>query len=67
MIGRIRPKDQVGQGSCALDAIDQNRDEIRVSGCQSGCDAKPGFGMRIWYDGFGESVILLGIGLWITS
>ena len=37
------------------------------SGRESGCDARPGFGMRIWYEGFGESVIILGIGLWITS
>ncbi len=66
MIGRIRPADRIGQGSCALKAIDQNRDVIRISGCESGCDAKPGFGMRIWYDGFGESVIPFGIGLWIT-
>ena len=51
MIGRIRPTEQAGQGSCVLDATGQNRDEIGVSGCESGCDARPGFWMRIWCDG----------------
>ena len=44
MIGRIRPTDQVGQGSCVLDATGQDRDEIGVSGCESGCDARPDSG-----------------------
>jgi len=51
MNGRIGPDGSIERGSCAPSAAGQNRDEKGRSGCDSGCDQRPGFWMRIWCDG----------------